>query len=104
MLLLAQLQPVISDIKDRVDAQVVLPEGAKPRGVQTAFEVDKGAGKKFTYLDTHGRPVILLHRTNIGIEHMVAYTVQYTFSTFSLVRPSTQSLKETYCIPTSWSF
>lgn len=65
---------------------MVLPEGSVVKGIHTAYEVNRGLDRKFTYLDTHGRPVVVLQRNNVGVEHNVAFIVNYTFSAVSLVR------------------
>ena len=66
--------------------QVVLPEGSKVTGVGAPFDVDVSHDKKFTYLDTAGRPVVIVHKRNVGREHNQPFSVDYTFESISLVR------------------
>lgn len=66
----------------------MLPEGSTLRGVNSPFQVDQRGDTKYTYLDTSGRPVVVVSKGNIVFEHNVGFTVDYSFSSISLVKPS----------------
>lgn len=68
----------------------MLPEGSAVVGVEGAFTVgDTSVDRKFTYLDTSGRPVVVLRRRNLAFEQNLHFSVAYSFSTISLVRAHT---------------
>eukprot|EP00026_Physarum_polycephalum_P002098 Phypoly_transcript_02102.p1 GENE.Phypoly_transcript_02102~~Phypoly_transcript_02102.p1 ORF type:complete len:596 (+),score=121.69 Phypoly_transcript_02102:57-1790(+) len=60
--------------------RVILPEGSTVTKVDVPFEVQKSDAKHFTYLDTTGRPVIVLSKRNVVPEHNVVITIEYQFS------------------------
>ena len=57
--------------------QVVLPEGASDLRHELPFPVDVSADKKLTYLDSAGRPVLVLHKSNLVADHNVPLTITY---------------------------
>lgn len=59
--------------------QVVLPEGASSISAKVPFPVNQTQEVKQTYLDTTGRPVVVLHKTNAVPDHDVPFTVTYSF-------------------------
>ena len=63
----------------------MLPEGSALLSVNTPFLVEKGSDKKYTYLDTGGRPVVVVSKKNIVFEHNVGFAVEYSFSRLNLV-------------------
>eukprot|EP00270_Netrium_digitus_P003672 TRINITY_DN1433_c0_g1_i1.p1 TRINITY_DN1433_c0_g1~~TRINITY_DN1433_c0_g1_i1.p1 ORF type:complete len:617 (+),score=210.95 TRINITY_DN1433_c0_g1_i1:73-1923(+) len=73
----------------RLVVKVVLPEGATEISSNVPFEVSISNEVKFSYLDTVGRPVLVLEKTNVVLEHSVNYfQVAYKFSpVFLLVEP-----------------
>ncbi len=62
---------------DSLEVRVVLPEGASRIVSVLPFDVDKSADTKYTYLDTTGRPVVVLRKANVVPEHNVNLTVDY---------------------------
>lgn len=54
--------------------------------VEGPFDVESSREKKFTYLDTSGRPVVVLRKKNVSYEHNQPFVVEYSFLTLSLVR------------------
>lgn len=60
--------------------RIILPEGASITDVKVPFSVDRSETKHFTYLDTTGRPVLVLTKRNVVPEHNVAIIVEYHFS------------------------
>ena len=59
-------------------AQVVLPEGAGDIRPSTPFPMQtSGDGRKFSYLDTTGRPVLILRKTNLVSDHNKDFSVTY---------------------------
>ena len=67
-------------------AQVVLPEGSTAITASVPFEVAQSFDTKFTYLDTSGRPVLLLHKKNLVPDHATKFHVDYSFGTLSMLR------------------
>ena len=65
--------------------QVVLPEGSRVVNVEGTFDVEMSRDKKFSYLDTIGRPVVVLRKKNLSYEHHQPFIVDYSFYTLSLV-------------------
>ena len=60
--------------------QVVLPEGCTDIQVDLPFPVEQSVEKKFSYLDTLGRPVMVLRMQNVTPDHNVPLAVSYRFS------------------------
>jgi len=72
-------------VVDDYTVRVILPEGSKDIQVQTPFSVDsQSSATHFTYLDTSGRPVLVLNKKNVISEHDKYFQVSYTFTSFSL--------------------
>ncbi len=63
-----------------MSVQVVLPEGCTDIQVDLPFPVEQSFGKKFSYLDTSGRPVLVLRMQNVTPDHNVPLAVSYRFS------------------------
>ena len=58
-----------------LEVRVVLPEGAANIETSVPFEVAEFSDIKKTYLDTVGRPVIVLHKSNVVPDHNRPFTV-----------------------------
>lgn len=72
---------------DQLTVRVILPEGAKDVEFQTPFDVDGSSSSvHYTYLDTSGRPVLLIFKKNLVPEHNQYFQVAYTFSSTSLLQ------------------
>ena len=79
--------------------QVVLPEGSTVVNVEAPFHAELSHDKKHTYLDTGGRPVVVLTKSNVALDHNQPFIVDYTFSSISMVTCNCSiqiSLRETY--------
>ena len=66
--------------------QVILPEGASNIKAKVPFPVDQTQDIRQTYLDTTGRPVVVLHKRNAVPDHEVPFTVTYTFTRLLMLR------------------
>lgn len=66
--------------------QVVLPEGASNIQAKVPFPVEQSQEVKHTYLDTTGRPVLVLHKKNVVPDHDVLFKVTYTFFSLLMLR------------------
>jgi len=65
--------------------RIILPEGAKNIEHYTPFTLDStGSSVHFTYLDTTGRPVLILTKKNVVVELNQRFQVLYNFSSVSL--------------------
>lgn len=67
-------------------AQVVLPEGASELKHELPFSADASADKKLTYLDSAGRPVLVLRKRNLVPDHNVPLSVTYRMPGLHLVQ------------------
>eukprot|EP00897_Mesotaenium_endlicherianum_P008401 jgi/Mesen1/758/ME000110S_11027 len=71
---------------DKLVVKVVLPEGSKDVTAFTSFPADQSREVKYTYLDTVGRPVIVLSKTNVVPEYnALFFQVVYTFGGLALL-------------------
>ncbi|KXZ52725.1 hypothetical protein GPECTOR_8g119 [Gonium pectorale] len=67
--------------------KVVLPEGASGIEAILPYDMEKSFETKFTYLDTTGRPVLVLHRRNLASpEHSAKFSVDYSFGAVHTLR------------------
>jgi oligosaccharyltransferase complex subunit alpha (ribophorin I) len=67
--------------------RIVLPEGASNIDVKLPFSVTRERDQiKKTYLDTFGRTVIVLRKTNLVEEHIQDIEIHYTFSRFFMLQ------------------
>lgn len=73
---------------DDVTVRVILPEGASDISVKTPFPVSELPREThYTYLDTKGRPVVVLAKKNlVPSAHNQHFQVTYRFSQSSLIR------------------
>jgi oligosaccharyltransferase complex subunit alpha (ribophorin I) len=72
---------------DELVVRVILPEGAKNHLGHLPFPVDKQSEERhFTYLDTMGRPVLVIHKKNVVPEHANFFQVTYNFSRLSMLQ------------------
>ncbi|KAK0544964.1 dolichyl-diphosphooligosaccharide--protein glycosyltransferase subunit 1 [Tilletia horrida] len=72
----------ITDVAlDKVQTRVVLPEGAVITQVDTPFELDSIKHETyFTYLDTIGRPAVVLEKTRASEQNSQLIYIHYTLS------------------------
>ena len=66
--------------------QVILPEGASNIKAKVPFSVQQSQDIRQTYLDTTGRPVVVLHKQHVVPDHDVPFSVTYTFSRLMMLR------------------
>ncbi|KAH6821349.1 Ribophorin I [Perilla frutescens var. hirtella] len=78
--------PMNDVVIENLIVKVVLPEGSKDFSVVVPFPVKEARETKFSHLDTVGRPVIVLEKTNAVPEHDQNFQVYYRFSNLSLLR------------------
>lgn len=70
---------------DEITVRVILPEGATEIEVHTPFPIDgQSKDTHYTYLDTSGRPVVIVQKKNIISDHNRNFQVTYKFSQMSL--------------------
>lgn len=65
---------------------MVLPEGASSISAKAPFPVNQSHEIKHTYLDTTGRPVVVLHKTRVVADHDMPFTITYSFFSLKMLR------------------
>ncbi|KAK9271402.1 hypothetical protein L1049_026992 [Liquidambar formosana] len=78
--------PMNEVVIDNLIVKVVLPEGSKDISASIPFPVKQWQETKFSHLDTVGRPVVVLEKTNVVVEHNQHFQVYYKFNNLSLLR------------------
>eukprot|EP00898_Chlorokybus_atmophyticus_P004862 jgi/Chlat1/5377/Chrsp35S05296 len=82
--------PFASPIEDvtveDLTVRIALPEGASGIHYELPFAVSRSDDVKFSYLDTVGRPVLVLNKQNVVSEHNVKLKVVYKSSALSELR------------------
>lgn len=74
-------------VVDHLTVKIVLPEGSKNIKLKAPYEVTEGKKQlHFTYLDTIGRPVIVLHKSNLVEQHIQDLELHYTFQKLLLLQ------------------
>ncbi|CAL1541789.1 unnamed protein product [Lymnaea stagnalis] len=72
---------------DEMQLKIILPEGSKNIELKTPFDVQrKGDEIHYTYLDTLGRPVVVLSKLNLVEQHIQDFELHYTFQKFLLLQ------------------
>jgi oligosaccharyltransferase complex subunit alpha (ribophorin I) len=72
---------------DELTVKIIFPEGVRNIQSNVPFPIDaQSSGVHFTYLDTVGRPVLILKKKNVVPEHNQKFQVTYTFSSISLLQ------------------
>ncbi|PVD24403.1 hypothetical protein C0Q70_14885 [Pomacea canaliculata] len=72
---------------DEAVIKVILPEGSKDMKVRTPFDVIREEDDvHYTYLDTTGRPVIVMRKFNLVEQHIQDFELHYTFQRFMLLQ------------------
>lgn len=82
------LSTSINDVAiDELTVRVIFPEGAKNIEFSSPVDIDSSSySTHFTYLDTAGRPVLILKKKNVVPEHNQEFQVAYSFSQSSLMQ------------------
>lgn len=78
--------PIDDVVVEELETRVVLPEGSGNIEYTLPFDLDVSWDKKFTYLDTRGRPVLVLRKSNLTPQHNRPFAVDYTFGATALMR------------------
>jgi oligosaccharyltransferase complex subunit alpha (ribophorin I) len=72
-------------IVDHLTVKIILPEGSTNLKLTPPYPVKRDADQlHYTYLDTVGRPVVTLHKSNLVENHIQDFTLQYTFHRYML--------------------
>mmetsp|Transcript_13357 Transcript_13357/g.48629 ORF Transcript_13357/g.48629 Transcript_13357/m.48629 type:complete len:270 (+) Transcript_13357:1242-2051(+) len=71
---------------DDYEVRVVLPEGSFNVKALVPFEVEESRDVKYSYLDTAGRPVVVLRKSKVVDEHDMEFQITYRFSSLSMLR------------------
>ncbi|XP_069693452.1 dolichyl-diphosphooligosaccharide--protein glycosyltransferase subunit 1 [Periplaneta americana] len=67
-------------IVDQVTTKIILPEGSQDIQLSTPYPVEHLPNSlHYTYLDTKGRPVIMLKKKNLVENHIQDFELQYNF-------------------------
>ncbi|KAJ7570060.1 hypothetical protein O6H91_01G105700 [Diphasiastrum complanatum] len=77
--------PISNAVVDKLVVKVVLPEGSKDPVVSVPFPVEITHERKYSYLDTVGRTVVVLRKENVVPEHDVHFQVYYKFNNLALL-------------------
>ncbi|KAI8474884.1 MAG: Ribophorin I-domain-containing protein [Monoraphidium minutum] len=78
--------PLDDVVVEELETRVVLPEGATRIEHTLPFDLDVSEDVKFTYLNTRGRPVLVLRKRNLTPAHNKPFIVDYTFGAGALMR------------------
>lgn len=78
--------PLNESVVSRYTVRVILPEGSTDIKVESPYSAEEQRSKHFTYLDTSGRPVVVLSRNNVVGQHTADLKVSYSFSSYSMLQ------------------
>jgi len=74
-------------VVDDITVKLILPEGVNDIKVHAPFKIDSETRDiHYTYLDTTGRPVVILKKSNLVREENQYFQVSYHFSSLSLLQ------------------
>jgi len=80
-------EPFNSSVVDDYTLRVILPEGASDIKVKAPFSFESQSfDSHSTYLDTVGRPVLVLKKHNVVEAHRASIQVSYSFSTLKMLQ------------------
>jgi len=72
---------------DQMQLKIILPEGSKNIELKVPFDVERmGDEIHYTYLDTTGRPVVVLNKKGLVEQHIQDFELHYTFSKHLLLQ------------------
>jgi len=72
---------------DQMQLKIILPEGSKNIELKVPFDVErKGDEIHYTYLDTTGRPVVVLNKKGLVEQHIQDFELHYSFSKHLLLQ------------------
>ncbi|KAG2498961.1 hypothetical protein HYH03_003150 [Edaphochlamys debaryana] len=84
-------------VEDMV-VRVVLPEGSSGIRASLPYDMEKSFDTKFTYLDTSGRPVLVLHKSHLVPEHAAKFSVDYNFPIINTLREPCLLIGVFFCL------
>ncbi|KAK8768997.1 hypothetical protein V5799_014539 [Amblyomma americanum] len=68
------------NVIDKATVKIILPEGSTDIKLRVPFPVKRlNDQRHYTYLDTIGRPVIVLEKTNLVEQHIQDFQIHYKF-------------------------
>jgi len=74
-------------VVDNMQLKIILPEGSKNIKLKTPFDVERsGDETHYTYLDTLGRPVVVLNKASLVEQHIQDFELHYTFAKVLLLQ------------------
>lgn len=74
-------------VVDDMLLKVILPEGAKDIELKVPFEVERAGDEvHYTYLDTLGRPVVVIKKTKLVEQHIQDFELHYSFKKINLIQ------------------
>ncbi|GFO07410.1 dolichyl-diphosphooligosaccharide--protein glycosyltransferase subunit 1 [Plakobranchus ocellatus] len=74
-------------VVDKMQLRIILPEGVKNIELKIPFDVERqGDQVHYTYLDTLGRPVVVLNKNNLVEQHIQDFELHYTFQRLLLLQ------------------
>ncbi|CAF0756722.1 unnamed protein product [Didymodactylos carnosus] len=85
---------------EQVHIKIVLPEGASNiEFYPPPYDVQRLAHEKhFTYLDTVGRPVVVVRKRNVVFNHIQDFELHYTFEKYLLLREPLLIVGVLFCL------
>ncbi|XP_041347808.1 dolichyl-diphosphooligosaccharide--protein glycosyltransferase subunit 1-like [Gigantopelta aegis] len=74
-------------VVDELTVRVILPEGSKNIELKTPYPIKRDKDKlHYTYLDTMGRPVIIMYKNNLVEQHIQDFELHYSFPKLLLLQ------------------
>jgi oligosaccharyltransferase complex subunit alpha (ribophorin I) len=77
--------PLRDVVVEDLTLKVILPEGSTDLAAEVPFPVAQSRDVRYTYLDTVGRPVLVLQKQNVVMEHNQHFQVSYRFGPLALL-------------------
>jgi len=72
---------------DQMQLKIILPEGSKNIQLKMPFDVERqGDETHYTYLDTLGRPVVVLRKSSLVEQHIQDFELHYSFNKMLLLQ------------------
>ncbi|XP_067928815.1 dolichyl-diphosphooligosaccharide--protein glycosyltransferase subunit 1-like [Watersipora subatra] len=76
-----------NQVVDDMTVKIILPEGSDVKDIKVPFEFQRDTDEaQYTYLDTIGRPVIVLSKKNLVDHHIQDFALRYSFNKLTLLR------------------
>jgi len=88
-----------NQVVDEMTVKIILPEGSNILDLAVPFDFEREENEfQYTYLDTIGRPVIVLSKKNLVEDHIQDFKLKYQFSKMTLFREPLMVVAFFYCI------